>query len=233
MDAASSSQLFISWSWFFQISWIIKYLTMIGYFTRTGTLTTLGVLRQARWRPLLTPDANCLPPGFDGYALDNGVWGAAQRSEAWDSLRFVRLLERYGDRADWVVLPDVVAGGMESLERSLAWLMKVRDIAKLVLIPAQDGMAPEDLESHIGPEVGIFLGGSTHWKLSTAHRWGALCQKRGAYFHIGRVNSHKRMTLCRVVGANSFDGTSVSRYTASAIRMTQDLEKIERQIYLW
>jgi hypothetical protein len=34
------------------------------------------------------------------------------------------------------------------------------EIARLVLIPVQDGMGPKDLANIVGEQVGIFLGGS-------------------------------------------------------------------------
>jgi len=36
--------------------------------------------------------------------------------------------------------------------------------------------------------------------------------ERRRYFHVGRVNTARRIRLCAEAGADSFDGTSVSRY---------------------
>ena len=80
------------------------------------------------------------------------------------------------------------------------------------LLAVQDGIDPCDVRRIVGPEVGIFLGGTTDWKLRTMRAWGQLAQDRGAYFHVARVNSVKRINLCMDAGAHSFDGTSVTRF---------------------
>lgn len=50
------------------------------------------------------------------------------------------------------------------------------------------------------------------WKESTARSWGELARKRGAWLHVARVNTQRRISICLEAGADSFDGTSVSRF---------------------
>jgi len=44
-------------------------------------------------------------------------------------------------------------------------------------------------------------------------QWGRLAKAAGCHLHVGRVNTARRVQLCAAAGANSFDGTSVSRYS--------------------
>jgi hypothetical protein len=152
--------------------------------------------------------------GFQ-YALDNGAWGAYQQQAEWPEARFTALVGRFGAQADWVVAPDIVMGGHESLAKSLAWLPALRRQVPRVLLAVQDGMVPSELRPHLGPAVGVFVGGSTEWKLETLRQWGDLCAELGAWCHIGRVNSVRRIKLCHSARAHSFDGTSVSQFACT------------------
>jgi hypothetical protein len=194
---------------------------MEGYATYTGTKRNQKALRLAGWRWIVTPDtltryAWRRPKWDDGtpapYALDNGAWGCFQRGEEWDEANFLRSLRSVGVGADWVVLPDIVGAGLRSLERSLAWLPRIEG---QVLLPVQDGMEVSDIAPHIGGRVGVFVGGSTEWKLATMHQWCQLANRAGATAHVGRVNTVRRIRQCSVAGAHSFDGTSCTRFAVN------------------
>jgi hypothetical protein len=180
---------------------------MIGYASRTGTLRNLAVLRQQGWRLLVSP-GNLRTEGFP-YALDNGAWSAFQRGVPFDGAAFSRAVDMLGGRADWIVAPDIVGGGQASLGLSAAWLSRLTSVAP-VLLAVQDGIEPSDVSGLV--RYGIFLGGTTEYKLATMAEWGAYASERGCYFHVGRVNTRRRIMLCAAAGADSFDGTSVSRF---------------------
>lgn len=189
------------------------------YATITGTKRNRAEMRKYGWRLLLTPDTtvrgSMKPRGDERWALDNGAWGCFQRGLPFDAAAFATLLERWSDGADWVVLPDIVAGGMGSLAVSLSWLPRVT-MPRLRLLPVQDGMTPLDVRPHLGESVGIFLGGSTPWKLATMALWGELAAEVGCHYHVARVNSRKRIRLASACGAHSFDGTSPTRFGVTA-----------------
>jgi hypothetical protein len=190
---------------------------MIAYASRTGTKRNLRALRLHGWRLLVTPE-RLSTEGFR-YALDNGAWGAHQRGESWCEGPFVEAVARLGADADWVVAPDIVAGGRASLERSKVWLPRLLDVAPVVLVAVQDGMVPADIEPLLGERVGLFVGGSTEWKLATLRTWCGLARGRGAWAHVGRVNSVRRINRCLAAGATSFDGSSVSRYAVNITKL--------------
>jgi hypothetical protein len=183
---------------------------MIGYASRTGTRANLARLRDAGWRLIISPTETRKPNGFR-YGLENGAWTAHCQNKPFDEARFLDAVERLGRCADWIVIPDIVAGGMASLDFSLRWHNRLTGIAPL-LLAVQDGMTPDDVGQLLGPDLGIFVGGSTEFKLASLTAWGELAAARGCWLHVGRVNTMRRLYLCAAAGADSFDGTSVSRY---------------------
>ena len=207
------------------------------YASWTGTKRNLRALRLAGWRLLMSPDTMKAsrrgPPRWaDGspapYALDNGAWGAHQRGAPFDAAAFEDALGVLGTRADWIVAPDVVSGGLFSLSVTRAWLPRLSGF-RLILIAVQDGMEPADVAALLGPRVGLFLGGSTGWKLSTLNLWGRLARDVGCHYHIGRVNTVNRIMRCEDAGADSFDGTSATRFAVNITR----LDHARRQLNLY
>jgi hypothetical protein len=183
---------------------------MRAYASRTGTRSTLAAMKNCGWRVLVVAGSALRPEGLP-YALDNGAWSCFLRGTEFNPAAFNKALEAVGSEADWIVLPDIVSGGFKSLDLSLNWLDRVAHFG-LPLLPVQDGIGPADVRQLIGPGLGIFLGGTTSYKLSSMRQWGQLAADVGAYFHVARVNSKKRINLCQDAGAHSFDGTSVSRF---------------------
>ena len=190
---------------------------MIAYASRTGTRRNLAALRDAGWRILVSARGVLRNEGFR-YALDNGAWTAFTQGEPFDVAAFEKALDLMGAEADWVASPDIVGGGMRSLELSESWLPRLID-ARLVLIPVQDGLTASDVRPLLGNRVGIFLGGSTEWKLATMREWGELAREVGCYYHVARVNTRRRIEMCSEAGATSFDGSSASRFAASLPRL--------------
>lgn len=190
---------------------------MIAYASRTGTRRNLAALRDAGWRIMVSARGVLRNEGFR-YALDNGAWTAFTQGEPFDVAAFEKALDLMGAEADWVASPDIVGGGMRSLELSESWLPRLID-ARLVLIPVQDGLTADDVRPLLGNRVGIFLGGSTEWKLATMREWGELAREVGCYYHVARVNTRRRIEMCSEAGATSFDGSSASRFAASLPRL--------------
>lgn len=183
------------------------------YATWTGTLRNLSAMHEESIRILVGPDQldrRALPPL--AWALDNGAWGAHARGAPWSPDAFRRALDRWGEGADWIVLPDIVAGGRASLDLSLSWLDEVAAVGRPALLAVQDGMDAPDVRGHLGPRVGLFVGGSTAWKWSTVAVWAGLGRVVGCHVHVGRVNSARRIRLCADLGVTSTDGTSPTLY---------------------
>jgi hypothetical protein len=183
---------------------------LIPYFSRTGTRRNLEMLRRAGWRLLLSPTGAWRTEGFN-YCLDNGAWTAHASGERFDDRAFYACALRFGPSADFVVLPDIVMGGLGSLALSLEWINELPWCTRL-LIPVQDGMGPGDVEPHLSDRVGIFVGGSDAWKESSMATWGRLSRDVDCHLHIGRVNTRRRIRMAQLAGADSIDGSSASRF---------------------
>ena len=187
---------------------------MIGYASNTGTRRNLAALKAANWRILVTPGTNSNPPRGFRFAIDNGAWRCFKQNIPFDDVGFAELIETHGGVADFIIIPDIVAQGKRSLEFSRSWLHRLRHFQR-ILLPVQDGIVPDDigvvLETH--PNMGIFLGGSTEWKLKTLYGWGMVAHAFRRYYHVGRVNTRRRIKLCNEAGAHSFDGTSATMYS--------------------
>lgn len=191
------------------------------YASRTGTAENLAALSRHGFRLLAAPAHlgryRSVEPPF-GFALDNGAWTCHQQGTPFDEVGFLRTVEDLHASADWIVLPDIVAGGMASLDFSLSWLDRLRGTLAPLYLAVQDGMTPADLGSlfphrQIG---GLFVGGTTAWKVSSLPLWGDFCRVRGLALHVGRVNSARRIDACRQAGATSADGTSATLYSVTA-----------------
>src|SRR5688572_14228650 len=72
------------------------------------------------------------------YALDNGAWTDFSHNRDFDDEKFKPLVDRLGGQADWIVAPDIVAGGLRSLRLSLVWLAPLLVRTRMVLVPVQD-----------------------------------------------------------------------------------------------
>jgi hypothetical protein len=191
---------------------------MVSYASRTGTRRNLALMKQNDWRLIVSATGVLRNEGMK-YALDNGAWTAFQQGKPFDEDAFMRAVDLMGEHADWIVLPDIVAGGLASLDYSLTWLERLRGLPTPVLLAVQDGMEIDDVRSILGPAVGIFVGGTTEWKEATASAWGSVARRRNCYLHVGRVNSIRRIKICAAAGANSIDGSSASRFALSLPRL--------------
>lgn len=197
---------------------------MILYASWTGTRRNLSALRANGWRLLMSPDTlkrckgKTAPRWPDGaralYALDNGAWGCFQAGKPFDTEAFLWAFERIGAGADWIVAPDIVGCGAQSLKLTREWLPRLNH--KKVLIAVQDGMRPEDVAPLINAGRGVFLGGSTEYKLQSMPLWGRFCRKHRCHFHVARVNTIRRVRAAQFAGAHSVDGSSCTRFAVNA-----------------
>ena len=196
---------------------------MICYASRTGTKRNLDALRRHGWGLLVSRAGVWRTEGFSRICGDNGAWADFQAGRSFDEDAYERFLDWLAAQPvvpDWLVLPDIVAGGLESLSLSMRYINRCRAVAPMVLIAVQNGMEPADLTPLVGRQVGIFLGGSTDWKLDRMAEWGAFCAERGVHYHVARVNSLKRMSCAIAAGADSVDGSSGSRYAVTVPMLT-------------
>lgn len=199
---------------------------LLAYASRTGTRRNLRALRDRGWRLLVSAAGEHRDEGFP-YALDNGAYAWWQRELAGEPVDwfagttwapYVALLDKMGANADFAVVPDIPARA-NSLALSLRWLPEVMRRTPRALIPVQNGMSINQVAPHLGPNIGVFVGGDTAWKEWAVGHWGPWCAERGIWCHVGRVNTARRIRLCSLGRCTSFDGSSASRYAKTLPRL--------------
>ncbi len=141
------------------------------------------------------------------FAIDNGAFAR------FDMAAFLSLLDAHRERKHlcrFVALPDVVGSARRTLEAFHHWNGRVTGWPKALV--AQDGL--EDFEIPWFDIDAVFIGGSTAWKLSKAAADVIRAAKlMGKWVHAGRVNTPARFEYFEELGADSIDGTGLSRYS--------------------
>ena len=163
--------------------------------------------------------------------MDNGAWSCFQKGIPFQDQKFIDCVEKYGHRADWIVVPDCVGDKDRTLEMIRSWAPKLAKYRQLIAV--QDGMRALDIARYLEKGAGIFVGGTTDWKLAKLSYWAEIARSYGALIHCGRVNTMKRINLCIDNGYTSFDGSGVSRFAIHARKISSYLDLQDRQLKLW
>ena len=158
------------------------------------------------------------------WAIDNGAYAR------FDSKAFRALLareEHHKEACIFVTAPDVVASAQRTLELFSLW--RPRLAGWKIALACQDGQ--EALEIPWDDIDAIFIGGSTNWKLSRHATDIVKVAKQhfDKWVHIGRVNDPGRYEAFAELGADSCDGTGISRYT----HMREKIGARDNQENLW
>lgn len=152
--------------------------------------------------------ARCRRGGTHGF-LDNGAFSDWRAGRPFDEIAFARDLARARECAvppDFIVAPDIVAGGASSLALSLRWLPAVSAVGPAYLA-VQDGMSEADVDAALPGYAGVFVGGTLRWKLETGGQWTAFARARGIGCHVGRVGNMARVAWALRIGATSIDSS--------------------------
>jgi hypothetical protein len=147
-------------------------------------------------RPALMPKR--LP-----FALDNGAYGDWVHQRSFDEgafLEHVELVLLSGFRPDFIVIPDIVAAGMESLRFSLDWLPRLKPIVGSIPLYF-------DVRPHLLSVQGLFVGGTDLWKKATVATWVKLAHENGLLCHLGRAGTFGKVRLALEVGVDSIDSS--------------------------
>lgn len=177
------------------------------YIGRTRSSKLKAEFQSYGWGEMVSPTD--WPPSRH-YALDNGAFVAWTNGQEFNTPAFLRLVERaacWPVAPDFLIAPDIVAGGARSLEFSLSWVKRIQGFCPLYLA-VQDGMTPENVAPELDPFAGVFVGGSTRWKIRTAENWAALAHGLRLQCHVGRVGTARRVRWAHMAGIDSIDSTT-------------------------
>lgn len=181
------------------------------------------------------PDLSLIKKQFKEVpcALDNGMWLHHNRGHPFNPQVFFNCLARcthYRIPLDFVVVPDILAGGMDSLAFSIFWARYITPGPHLALV-VQDGMQRADVEPHLPLFEWIFVGGTKPWKWQTAAEWVAFAHDHGKRCHIGAASQPDHMDYCREIGADAIDSSTAvrnnywGRYTSTQLSLFPNGEK--------
>lgn len=212
---------------------------MICYAAHTTGATNRGALAAAGWGMLCSAayrwrddEWRSRARGGIGLALDNGAFSSYNQGLPFDAAAFMRAVESQDgpDAMDFIVCPDAVMDADGTRAMRDLWLPWLIERTAMVLLPVQDGMDDDDLPLSLS--IGIFVGGSDAWKERTIKHWADRAHDAGAWCHVGRVNSQRRLQLCRAGGADSIDGSGPARFSKHLAVMERG-RKAAAQVPMW
>lgn len=141
--------------------------------------------------------------------LDNGAYPAFVKGTVWNADSFVAKLRRcvsYGIKLDFTVAPDIVGGGVKSLELSKQWFDFLHEVTPIALA-VQDGMEVRHLRYVTDYDI-LFIGGTAKWKWENVERFCDYAHSIGKPCHVGRVGTLKNLLMCHSLGVDSVDSSS-------------------------
>lgn len=171
-------------------------------------------------------------PG-EPWGFDNGAWHVSRHGGGFPKRRFLKRIKRTYepslemDTPPFVaVCPDIVWGGLESLEFSLNCIDHLQNNYPEWpwYLAVQDGQPYDKVEACLHKFDGIFLGGSNSVK-SRARVWCDLAHEHGKLFHYGRCGTRGRLSQAFNIGADSLD-------TAGPMMHPRQLRSFLRQWYM-
>lgn len=141
------------------------------------------------------------------WAIDNGAFAR------FEEKAFLALLEReshHKENCIFVTVPDIVGSARRTLEVFERWKGRLQGWKLALAIQDGQGDLPipwEEIDA-------VFIGGSTEFKLSKdAAAVVKAAKVLGKWAHVGRVNDPSRFEYFEEMGADSIDGTGLSRYS--------------------
>lgn len=183
--------------------------------------TELGCSVEQLFTPLTAFNAQHPEQNF---AMDNGAFSR------FNAPAFIAMLKKHEDRkalCRFVAAPDIIGSAIRTLEAFNYWYPRLRHTWPVALV-CQDGQ--ESLPIPWDRIAAVFIGGSTTWKMS--QHAAAIVKTAKAvdkWCHVGRVNTPGRYEYFKDLGADSCDGTGLSRYS----HMRQAIHEIETSPKLW
>ena len=146
----------------------------------------------------------------NGLALDNGAFSCHAHGRRFDKPAG-ELFQRAVERASifnmlFVVCPDKVMAGIDSLDFSEEWRPRIQ--YPRIALAVQDGMHGDHLEGIIDNYQYLFIGGSVDWKWKNAFYWITWAHAHGLPAHIGQCGQIGMLQTAARYNADSCDSSS-------------------------
>lgn len=164
-----------------------------------------ALLRKHGIGEMWTAGQDKWPPTRKPFAIDCGTFSPWRNRRRWDEGPFIDAVARCDaqNRPDFVICPDLIGKGTESLALSLSWRARLHGFP--VFLAVQDGMRPHQVGRVLHRFDGVFVGGTLAWKLRVAGGWVRLAHSHGKPCHIGRIGIPRRVRWAQRIGADSID----------------------------
>lgn len=179
------------------------------YITNTGNLKHIEYIIKNDLGIVYLANSWMYPkPGVD-WILDNGAYHYWLHKLKFDYEKFEDAVIKTSSvhQPDFIVCPDIVAGGNDSLLFSLDYVTKI-PAGYNIYLPVQDGMKYSDVENVCDVFDGFFVGGTLQWKIKTAKMWVNFAHENNLKCHIGRIGTYKRLCWANYINADSVDSST-------------------------
>lgn len=148
--------------------------------------------------------------------LDNGAFSCYAKGYPFQEDVFLKTMSKayaFGIKLDFIVCPDLLMKGKESLQYSMEWARGNLKTASNLALVVQDGITPEHITDWYVWDrfTHLFIGGSVDWKWETAKIWREYTKEMGKKLHIGQCGQLKYLKRAYELGADSVDSTSFCR----------------------
>jgi hypothetical protein len=183
------------------------------YIGNEGKKEALRLMKSKGWGRVHLANNWRYPEIGIPWILDNGAFSYWKNNLPFDDKKFEDALiktELKGLMPDFVIVPDIVTKGYESLNFSLKWLNRI-PAAYDCYLAVQDGMLPLVIEDHLNLFDGVFVGGSLDWKLKTTPAWVKMAHRHGKPCHVGRIGTFRRLVWAKNLGVDSVDSSTFAQ----------------------
>ena len=143
-------------------------------------------------------------------ALDNGAFTCYRKGYPFMEDVFLKTIQdayKKNIALDFIVTPDIIEGGEESLSFSRIWSQNQLATAPRLALVLQDGMKFSGLGS-LKRFTHLFVGGSVDWKWKTADEWVKVARGEGKQIHIGQCGRFEYLMRAHELQVDSVDSTS-------------------------
>ena len=183
-------------------------------YTGQTTATKLDKIKSLGMGVMISSNPNASPSkDLSGVpcALDNGAFTCYRKGYPFQEDIFLDTIKKcykLNIKLDFIVCPDIIAGGRESLDFSYEWSKRLKTTPNLALV-LQDGMDVKDLTSDILKRFTyLFIGGTVDWKWRTAETWVGFARNKNKRIHIGQCGKLKYLERAKELDVDSVDSTS-------------------------
>ena len=178
------------------------------YWGNAGKHSDITIIQENGWGIMYSGNWNKKNSRLVPIALDNGAFTSYRQNKPYDSSWFLRNIQHCIDLnivPDFIIVPDIVGAGEDSLSFSLEWMQKLcNEFPKYLAV--QDGMTIDMIPCELFD--GIFIGGTISWKMRMGEMWVNYAHENNMKCHIGRVGTYERIRWALRIGADSIDSSS-------------------------